>query len=162
MSVTTAGLGFPRIGPRRELKFALERYWSGRTGAAELRSIAARLRGEAWSRQRELGLGHIPSNDFSLYDHVLDASVAFGAVPAAYRRDDPLETYFAMARGERRETCCGGAQALEMTKWFDTNYHFLTPEFVPGQVFDLVSPKGTVALCAEDVELRREAPEGPR
>jgi 5-methyltetrahydropteroyltriglutamate--homocysteine methyltransferase len=154
MSITISTLGFPRIGPRRELKTALESHWSGKSSAAALMEAASGLRAAAWARQRALGVTHIPSNDFSLYDHVLDTSVMVGAIPAIYGRHSgpvPLETYFAMARGTRgarRDGACvdhgthgQGLPALEMTKWFDTNYHYMVPEFAPGQTFKLSSTK---------------------
>jgi len=141
MTVTVATLGFPRIGPRRELKFALEKFWAGTMTQTELDEAAAGLRRANWARQIGLGADWLPSNDFSLYDHVLDTSVMLGAIPARYdggRRDPAgLETYFAMARGTAGTgDCCGNAPASvtagEMTKWFDTNYHFIVPEIEPG------------------------------
>ncbi|MGV2495671.1 5-methyltetrahydropteroyltriglutamate--homocysteine S-methyltransferase [Pelagerythrobacter aerophilus] len=141
MTVTVATLGFPRIGLRRELKFALEKFWAGTMTRTELEKAAADLRRANWARQNELGADWLPSNDFSLYDHVLDTSVMLGAIPARYdgERMDPadLETYFAMARGAAGTgDCCGNAPASvtagEMTKWFDTNYHFIVPEIEPG------------------------------
>jgi len=151
MSIIVSTLGFPRIGPRRELKTALEGYWSGKTAAAALLRDAAALRAAAWARQHGAGVTHIPSNDFSLYDHVLDTSVMVGAIPAAYGWTGgavPIETYFAMARGSsgHDEGCAhghggGDLPALEMTKWFDTNYHYMVPEFVPVQNFTLASTK---------------------
>ena len=157
MSVTVASLGFPRIGPRRELKKALEDHWAGRTEATELLRDAAALRAAAWVRQKAAGIDWLPSNDFSLYDHVLDTSAMVGAIPAIYGRQDgtvPLATYFAMARGTRgaegSTACAGhvpdhahghGLPALEMTKWFDTNYHYMVPEFAVGQTFRLASTK---------------------
>lgn len=147
-SVTVSTLGTPRIGPRRELKSALERYWSGRIDAPALREATAGLRAANWSRQHALGITAIPSNDFSLYDHVLDTAVMVGAIPEAYGwRGGPiaLDTYFAMARGigGRDDDACGhgGVSALEMTKWFDTNYHFMVPRFTRGQPFSLVGQK---------------------
>jgi 5-methyltetrahydropteroyltriglutamate--homocysteine methyltransferase len=133
-------LGFPRIGPRRELKFALEKYWSGKSTEAELQEAASGLRTAAWARQKGLGADWLPSNDFSLYDHVLDTSVMLGAVPERYGRasgEADLATYFAMARGTTgdNESCGhthGSLTACEMTKWFDTNYHYMVPEFAPG------------------------------
>ena len=89
MPVTIATLGFPRIGQRRELKFALERYWSGKSGAEALQGEARALRAAAWSRQGSLGVDHVPSNDFSLYDHVLDMSAVLGAVPPAMADSPP-------------------------------------------------------------------------
>ncbi len=141
MTVTVATLGFPRIGPRRELKFALEKYWSGKSTETELQEAAAGLRTAAWARQRSLGADWLPSNDFSLYDHVLDTSVMLGAVPERYGAGDgqaDLGTYFAMARGTTGEDDgCGHAHgsltACEMTKWFDTNYHYMVPELAAGQ-----------------------------
>ena len=153
MTVTVATLGFPRIGPRRELKTALERYWSGKSDQAALLAVAADLRAKTWARQRDLGVDHIPSNDFSFYDHVLDTSAMVGAVAVTYGWSGgpvDLDTYFAMARGAQGEAddadCGHGHDALdvpaaEMTKWFDTNYHYLVPEISAGQVFDLASTK---------------------
>lgn len=151
MPVTIATLGFPRIGQRRELKFALERYWSGKSGAEALQGEARALRAAAWSRQGSLGVDHVPSNDFSLYDHVLDMSAVLGAVPPAYRAvGNPLDTYFAVARGRGAviEECHGHGHshggdlpAQEMTKWFDTNYHYVVPRLSPGQTFELSSSK---------------------
>jgi 5-methyltetrahydropteroyltriglutamate--homocysteine methyltransferase len=142
MTVTVATLGFPRIGPRRELKFALENYWSGKSTEAELQTAAAGLRTAAWARQKSLGADWLPSNDFSLYDHVLDTSMMLGAVPDRYgagHGEADLATYFAMARGTIGEADdgCGHSHAsltaCEMTKWFDTNYHYMVPELYAGQ-----------------------------
>jgi 5-methyltetrahydropteroyltriglutamate--homocysteine methyltransferase len=136
-------LGFPRIGAKRELKAALENFWSGTTDEQALLMDASRMRATNWAIQRRLGITHIPSNDFSLYDHVLDTSVMVGAIPPIYGwrgAGVPLDTYFAMARGTHghREN---DLPALEMTKWFDTNYHYLVPEFYLGQSFVLASTK---------------------
>jgi 5-methyltetrahydropteroyltriglutamate--homocysteine methyltransferase len=142
-SLVVATLGVPRIGPRRELKFALENYWAGKIDAVALNEAAAGLRAAAWARQRAAGIDIIPSNDFSLYDHVLDTSVMVGAVPELYGWRGgrvPLDTYFAMARGTRGRQS-GDLPAQEMTKWFDTNYHYMVPEFVRGQSFALSSTK---------------------
>lgn len=149
MTVTVATLGFPRIGPRRELKFALESFWGGKIGESELQEAAAALRTAAWARQHGLGADHIPSGDFSFYDHVLDTSAMLGAVPDRYAHvggDISLATYFAMARGTRGEAAGGcahgsGYTAQEMTKWFDTNYHYMVPELVAGQQLKLSSTK---------------------
>lgn len=151
-TVPVSTLGTPRIGLRRELKNALEAYWSGKTGGPALLETAARLRAANWARQKMLGITTIPSNDFSLYDHVLDTAVMVGAIPAIYGWNGgtvPLDTYFAMARGARGEadSCAhghehrAGVPALEMTKWFDTNYHYMVPEFSCGQRFSLSSTK---------------------
>ena len=149
MTVTVATLGFPRIGPRRELKFALEKFWSGQSSESELLEAAGGLRTAAWARQRALGADWLPSNDFSLYDHVLDTSLMLGAIPERYGKtvgDSDLATYFAMARGTTGEDAgCshshGSLTACEMTKWFDTNYHYMVPELVAGQKLALSSAK---------------------
>ena len=148
-------LGTPRIGTRRELKLALETFWSGKSDETALLETVAALRAANWARQKALGVTVIPSNDFSLYDQVLDTSVMVGAIPEVYGwkgGNVSLETYFAMARGSQGEThdhACAhghhdhghGAPAQEMTKWFDTNYHYMVPEFVKGQTFNLSSLK---------------------
>src|ERR1700742_3061659 len=152
-SLAVATLGTPRIGPHRELKVALESYWAGKSSEAELLATAAKLRTENWTRQKTRGVSVIPSNDFSLYDHVLDTSVMVGAIPEIYGWKSgavALKTYFAMARGtqgDAHDADCGhahhghGAAAQEMTKWFDTNYHYMVPEFHKGQTFTLASRK---------------------
>jgi 5-methyltetrahydropteroyltriglutamate--homocysteine methyltransferase len=141
-----SNLGFPRIGRRRELKFALERFWTGTLDKAGLLSEAAQLRAVHWRLQAGLGVGHIPSGDASLYDHVLDTACMLGAIPAGYGwQEGPvsLPAYFALARGSRgsrEEAEAGiapGLPALEMTKWFDTNYHYLVPQVAQGQHFML-------------------------
>ncbi|WP_190813325.1 5-methyltetrahydropteroyltriglutamate--homocysteine S-methyltransferase [Saccharopolyspora pogona] len=126
-------LGYPRIGPNRELKRALERYWSSRIDEAELRAVARELRVDAWRALRDAGLDSVPGNTFSFYDQVLDTAVTFGAVPPRFAGLGlgPLDTYFAMARGVE------SAPPLEMTKWFDTNYHYLVPEIGPDTRFSL-------------------------
>ncbi|MEH6952133.1 5-methyltetrahydropteroyltriglutamate--homocysteine S-methyltransferase [Nitrobacter sp. NHB1] len=156
-SLPVATLGTPRIGPRRELKTALESYWSGKSNETALLEAAAGLRAVNWARQKSLGVTVIPSNDFTLYDHVLDTSVMVGAIPEIYGWKSgpvPLATYFAMARGAQggdHDPSCAhghhgdgdvhGAPAQEMTKWFDTNYHYMVPEFSKGQRFALSSLK---------------------
>ncbi|MEU8258161.1 5-methyltetrahydropteroyltriglutamate--homocysteine S-methyltransferase [Micromonospora inaquosa] len=124
-------LGYPRIGGNRELKKAVEAYWAGSIDADELATTAAGLRVEVWRALRDAGLDAIPSNTFSYYDHVLDTAVAVGAVPQrfAHLGLSELNTYFAMARGVDAEP------ALELTKWFDTNYHYLVPEIDDDTVF---------------------------
>ncbi len=155
LKIPVATLGVPRIGRRRELKFALESYWAGKSSADALLATARALRAANWQEQRKRGVKRIPSNDFSLYDLVLDTSAMVGAVPAAYGwkgGEVPLATYFAMARGsegldvERNcshpvHTCGHGVPALEMTKWFDTNYHYMVPELASDQAFALTSTK---------------------
>jgi 5-methyltetrahydropteroyltriglutamate--homocysteine methyltransferase len=124
--------GYPRQGPDRELKKAVEGYWKGRTGADALRETAAGLRRAAWRQLAAAGLDEVPTGDFSYYDHVLDTTVMVGAIPGRHRAavaEDPLDGYFAMARGTQQ------VAPLEMTKWFDTNYHYLVPELGPDTVF---------------------------
>jgi 5-methyltetrahydropteroyltriglutamate--homocysteine methyltransferase len=156
-SLPVASLGTPRIGPRRELKFALESFWSGATDEKALIEAGAGLRAANWARQKNLGVSVIPSNDFSFYDQMLDTSVMVGAIPEIYRWNGgpvPLATYFAMARGAQAKTheaSCGhahhgheaahGVPAQEMTKWFDTNYHYMVPELARDQQFTLASRK---------------------
>lgn len=124
ISPATANLGFPRIGLHRELKFALESFWRKRIPEEELQRVAKELRRRHWLLQRDSGIGVIPSNDFSFYDQVLDVLVALGATPARFGSGAPtLERYFQMARNSEEQT------AMEMTKWFDTNYHYLAPEW---------------------------------
>jgi len=135
--------GFPRIGPRRELKTATEGHWAGRVSAGELEDTARHLRRRTWELLRDVGLGQVPSNHFSLYDHVLDTIQLVGAVPERFRgAGDELATYFAMARG------AADAPAMEMTKWFDTNYHYIVPELGPDTAFELAAePKPLVELA---------------
>ena len=133
-----ANLGFPCIGARRQLKRVIEEYWAGSVDPEELQATAAALRQDHWRLQRSLGIEHVPSNDFSLYDHVLDTAVMLGAVPKRFAWSGAtvdLPTYFAMARGTDQ------LPPLHMTKWFDTNYHFLVPEFEPAVKFKLASTK---------------------
>jgi len=142
--------GFPRIGDQRELKAATEGYWAGRVPAGELEATARELRRQTWTFLRDAGLGQIPANHFSLYDQVLDTCVLVGAVPerfGAIGRDVDLDTYFAMARGR------ADATAMEMTKWFDTNYHYLVPELGPEVEFRLAATPKPMAELAEAREL---------
>ena len=136
-------LGFPRIGPQRELKSATESYWSGDRSIEDLLGTAKELRAANWKLQRDAGIDLIPSNDFSLYDQVLDTVAMVGAVPARYEWDGAsdidLDTYFAMARG--RQTGGVDVTAMEMTKWFDTNYHYIVPELERGMKFRFSSRK---------------------
>ncbi len=141
---TASNLGFPRIGANRELKKALESYWAGTIDRAELESVAASLRETSWRRQQQAGLEHIPSNDFSYYDQVLDTCAMVGAVPPRYgllKDSVELDTYFAMARGAQDPATGRDVVAMEMTKWFDTNYHYIVPEFARDQKFTLASTK---------------------
>src|SRR5215470_13632340 len=142
----SSNLGFPRMGVHRELKKALEAYWAGKLDETGLREVAKVLKLNHWVLQKQLGIEHIPSNDFSLYDHVLDTAAMVGAVPGRYgwcgpHVDLPLPTYFAMARGAARKPGQADVPAMEMTKWFDTNYHYIVPEFTAKQTFSLSSRK---------------------
>jgi 5-methyltetrahydropteroyltriglutamate--homocysteine methyltransferase len=135
--------GYPRIGAKRELKQATEAYWSGQRTQAELLETARSLRVANWKLQRDAGIDVIPSNDFSLYDQVLDTIALVGAVPERYgwdgSADVDLDTYFAMARGRQGDGV--DVTAMEMTKWFDTNYHYIVPELERGMTFKLSSRK---------------------
>ncbi len=139
-----SNLGFPRIGPKRELKKALEEHWSGALDEPALLQTGRDIRKANWLFQKGAGLDHIPSNDFSLYDHVLDMIALTGAVPRRYRWPGgsvDLRTYFAMARGRQDSSAGIDAPAMEMTKWFDTNYHYIVPEFEEDQTFALATNK---------------------
>lgn len=132
-------LGFPRIGADRELKKALEAYWKGELDEQGLRQVGRQLRAQHWQAQVDAGIQLLPVGDFAWYDQVLTHSLMFGVVPQRFRPADgqtTLDTLFAMARGVTN-SCCGGGQAQEMTKWFDTNYHYLVPEFTVDQQFQL-------------------------
>ncbi len=136
--ILTSSLGFPRVGVQRELKKSIEAFWKGQASEAELQQTARALRLRHWEMQHEAGIEHIPSNDFSLYDHVLDTCALVGAVPPRYNwTGGPVDsaTYFAMARGNERVT------AMDMSKWFDTNYHYIVPELQKDQRFALSSDK---------------------
>jgi 5-methyltetrahydropteroyltriglutamate--homocysteine methyltransferase len=140
MTILATNLGFPRIGGHRELKTAVESYWAGKSSADELLKTAASLRARHWLVQQKAGISHIPSNDFSLYDQMLDTIAMLGAVPPRYGHkggDVSLDLYFAMARGRQ------DAAAMEMTKWFDTNYHYIVPELTADSSF---TPSSTKAV----------------
>lgn len=140
---TFHNLGFPRIGAKRELKFALESYWKGESSRDELKALGAQLRQRHWENQA--GLDLVPVGDFSFYDQVLDASFLLGNLPERVQgfQGDELDNYFRVARGrsakglEDHGACCGGVAAGEMTKWFDTNYHYIVPEFTADTQFKL-------------------------
>ncbi|MFF5563069.1 5-methyltetrahydropteroyltriglutamate--homocysteine S-methyltransferase [Streptomyces sp. NPDC012623] len=145
--------GYPRQGQKRELKKAVEGYWKGEVTAAALRETAADIRRSNWRQLADAGIHEVPSGDFSYYDHVLDTSVMVGAVPERHRAAvaaDALDGYFAMARGTR------DTAPLEMTKWFDTNYHYLVPELSPDTVFTADSAK-QVAEVTEALSLGHSA-----
>jgi 5-methyltetrahydropteroyltriglutamate--homocysteine methyltransferase len=136
--------GFPRIGPQRELKSATEAYWAGEKTLDELLEVAAGLRAANWKLQREAGIDLIASNDFSLYDQMLDTIAMVGAVPERYDWDPSsghvdFDTYFAMARGRQGDGV--DVTAMEMTKWFDANYHYIVPELREGMDFSFALRK---------------------
>ena len=140
-------LGFPRIGADRELKKALEAYWKGDIDQAALKDVGRQLRATHWQLQKDAGIDLLPVGDFAWYDQVLTHSLTFGVIPPRFsstldeQRQPTLDTLFGMARGAS-QSCCGaehgkGQYAQELTKWFDTNYHYLVPEFSQDQRFDL-------------------------
>lgn len=139
----THNLGYPRIGSKRELKKANESYWKGDLTQEQLLKIGRDIRLSNWLLQKEAGIGLIPVNDFSFYDQVLDLSVMLGVVPDRYKpvadKKSLLDLYFAMARGYQKDGL--DVTAMEMTKWFDTNYHYIVPEFVKNQSFKQLSSK---------------------
>jgi 5-methyltetrahydropteroyltriglutamate--homocysteine methyltransferase len=154
--IRTHILGYPRIGEQRELKKATELYWKGEIPAPALKSVGKELRKHHWKKQQAAGIDLVPCNDFSFYDQVLDAICLFGNVPARFGWDGgsvSLQTLFAIARGARDSKtagseCCGGSCgsgsagfASEMTKWFDTNYHYIVPEFKADTQFKLSTTK---------------------
>lgn len=136
--VLATNLGYPRIGAKRELKKATESYWKGESSQADLINTGKELRAAHWAVQKNAGIHHIPVNDFSFYDQVLDTACLLGVVPERYGwtgGNVDLDTYFAMARGNAK------VPAMEMTKWFDTNYHYIVPELVEKQTFKISSTK---------------------
>ena len=152
--IYTHNLGYPRIGEQRELKKATESFWHGRITQSELEDTGRRLRQQNWEKQRAAGIDLIPCNDFSFYDQMLDFSCLIGNVPPRFGwKGDrvELDTLFLMARGSRgegNEACDHGCEhthepafACEMTKWFDTNYHYIVPEFRADTQFRLVGDK---------------------
>ncbi len=139
-------LGYPRIGGKRELKKSCEHYWSGKSKLSDLLKIGEEVRQSNWKIQRDAGITLIPSNDFSFYDQVLDMSLTVGAIPKRYtpvlseiKNNTETDLYFAMARGYQKDGL--DITAMEMTKWFDTNYHYIVPEFHKRQQFSLFSSK---------------------
>ena len=152
MSIRTNILGYPRVGANRELKKAEEAYWAGKISREELLDTAALIRRGNWLLQKEYGVDLIPSNDFSFYDQTLDLSLSVGAIPERYNllKNDLLELYFAMAHGYQKDGI--DVTAMEMTKWFDTNYHYIVPEFTRNQKFELTFNKAA-AEFKEALEL---------
>nr|AAK64167.1 putative methionine synthase [Arabidopsis thaliana] len=131
-------VGYPRMGPKRELKFALESFWDGKSSADDLQKVSADLRSDIWKQMSAAGIKYIPSNTFSHYDQVLDTTAMLGAVPSRYgftSGEIGLDVYFSMARGN------ASVPAMEMTKWFDTNYHYIVPELGPEVKFSYASHK---------------------
>lgn len=131
-------VGYPRMGPKRELKFALESFWDGKSAAEDLKKVSADLRSSIWKQMSDAGIKYIPSNTFSYYDQMLDTTAMLGAVPSRYNwtgGEIEFSTYFSMARGN------ASVPAMEMTKWFDTNYHFIVPELGPDVNFSYASHK---------------------
>lgn len=138
----TASLGFPRIGANRELKKAVESYWKGAISKADLEKAALDIKNHNWQLQKTAGISYVPSNDFSFYDQVLDHLVLFGAIPERFKFSGgkaDVDTNFKMARGVQKDGI--DATAMEMTKWFDTNYHYIVAEFKKGQQFKISSDK---------------------
>lgn len=141
----THNLGYPRIGSQRELKKASEQYWSGKIPVQQLLQTGSTIRQQNWQIQKNAGIDLIPCNDFSFYDQVLDTSLMVGAIPGRYqsllheKKLSEIDLLFAMARGYQKDDY--DVTAMEMTKWFDTNYHYLVPEFVVNQKFTLYSTK---------------------
>ena len=152
----THNLGYPRIGNHRELKKANEQYWGGKISGTELEQTAKTIRQQNWQLQKDAGINIIPCNDFSYYDHVLDTSLMVGAVPERFhslmdqKQLPDIDLLFAMARGYQKEDY--DITAMEMTKWFDTNYHFIVPEFKSNQKFCFFSKK----IIREFHEAKRE------
>lgn len=125
MEIFSSNLGYPRIGPKRELKKALEDFWQKKIDKESLLKTATQIQLQNWQIQKEAGIDFIPVGDFSLYDHMLDMTVMLGLIPKRFCKNEiknDLDMYFSMARGEK------DIPPLEMTKWFDTNYHYLVPE----------------------------------
>lgn len=145
--VKTASLGFPRIGANRELKKAVESFWKNQSSEADLLNVAKQIKANNWHLQKNAGIDFVPSNDFSFYDHILDNIALFGALPQRFIENlgfklgnqVNLETLFAMARGIQKNGI--DLTAMEMTKWFDTNYHYLVAEFSANQKFKISSQK---------------------
>ena len=139
-------LGYPRVGAHRELKKASELYWQGKASRNELFAAARKIREENWKLQQDAGIDLIPCNDFSFYDQVLDTSLMLGVIPQRYTevltknsQNSEIDLYFAMARGYQKDGV--DITAMEMTKWFDTNYHYIVPEFTADQQFRIFSDK---------------------
>ncbi len=150
----SSSLGFPRIGSDRQLKKATEGYWKGSISWEQLQATASEIKNHNWQLQQSAGINYITSNDFSFYDHILDNIVLFGAIPERFKKvfgenHQGLDLYFAMARGLQKSGI--DITALEMTKWFDTNYHYLVAEFSANQQFSLNAQK----ICQDFLEAKQ-------
>lgn len=143
MATTTHILGYPRIGEKRELKFAQEKYWRGEIDQNELKQVGAALREKNWNTQTEAGLTFAAAGDFAWYDHVLTTTLLLGHVPKRHANGFPdLDTLFKVGRGQSQVSCdCKGAAASDMTKWFNTNYHYIVPEFSKDDSFEVSWPQ---------------------
>ena len=128
-------VGFPRIGEQRELKKVLEFFWAKKVDFSEVEKVASELKARHWNYQKDAGIGFIASNDFSLYDNVLDTAVMLGAIPKRFKGLTDGALYFSMARGNTE------AVAMEMTKWFNTNYHYIVPELSLSDAYALNATK---------------------
>ncbi|KAF2229992.1 putative 5-methyltetrahydropteroyltriglutamate-homocysteine methyltransferase [Viridothelium virens] len=150
--VQSSILGFPRMGRLRDLKKACEAYWGGKLSQEDLLKEGKRLRLEHWKIQKDAGVDIIPSNDFAFYDHVLDHIQMFNVIPERYSKHklDPIDEYFAMGRGHQKNGV--DVSALEMVKWFDSNYHYVKPTFQDNQTFKLASNPKAVAEFKEAKE----------
>ncbi|WP_276090499.1 5-methyltetrahydropteroyltriglutamate--homocysteine S-methyltransferase [Pedobacter sp. JY14-1] len=157
----TQNLGYPRIGAQRQLKKACEQYWAGKIGLDELHEAGRKIREDNWKTQLDAGIDLIPCNDFSFYDQVLDTSLLLGAVPERYAPvgqiagNREIDLYFAMARGYQKDGL--DITAMEMTKWLDTNYHYIVPEFTAQQQFRLSSGKVFAEYAAARQQLGEKA-----
>ena len=144
MAITTHILGYPRIGEKRELKFALEKYWRGEIDQTELKNVGSDLRQKNWDTQAQAGLSFVTAGDFAWYDHVLTTTLLLGHVPKRHRNGFPdLDTLFKVGRGQSQASCgCStGSAASDMTKWFNTNYHYIVPEFSKDDSFEVSWPQ---------------------
>ena len=141
--ILSSNLGYPRIGENRELKWLLESFWKKKINESDLLQNVSNIKKNNWIKQRKAGIHFVPSNDFSLYDHVLDMCLTVDAVPDRFKKlknkKNKLDLYFAMARGYQNGRI--DIKAMEMTKWFDTNYHYIVPEFKSKQKFKLTFSK---------------------
>ncbi|ROV59315.1 5-methyltetrahydropteroyltriglutamate--homocysteine S-methyltransferase [Vibrio ponticus] len=143
MTTTTHILGYPRIGEKRELKFALEKYWRGEIDQKQLKQVGAQLRGKNWQTQADANLSFVTAGDFAWYDHVLTTTLLLGHVPKRHNKGFPdLDTLFRVGRGQSQANCgCAGSAASDMTKWFNTNYHYIVPEFCKDDSFEVSWPQ---------------------